>query len=145
MFLLDCDLIVKRPVLFTVLAVLAFAGPDRGFAAGAVGEAATPAKTASGVANSSSTTVTQGKSRRVLYRYGQQAPTRTRYKQIQTALARRGFSPGPIDGQWGSKTSAALKRFEQAHNLRADGRLDSLTLIVLGLGPRRLSSVSSEE
>ncbi len=136
---------MKRRVLFTVLTVLAFAGGDRGAAARAASEATTPAQFASGAASSPKTTVTQGKSRRVLYRYGQRAPTRTRYKQIQTALAKRGFSPGPIDGQWGSKTSAALKRFEKAHDLRADGKLDSLTLIVLGLGSKRLSSVSAEE
>jgi peptidoglycan hydrolase-like protein with peptidoglycan-binding domain len=78
----------------------------------------------------------------VTYRYGQRAPTKARYKEIQRALKERGYNPGPIDGQWGSKTSAALKRFERDHNLRADGKLDSLALIALGLGPKRLNSVS---
>ncbi|MCP5113901.1 MAG: peptidoglycan-binding protein [bacterium] len=83
-------------------------------------------------------------SRRVSYRYGQRAPTRARYKEIQLALKKRGYNPGPIDGQWGSKTAAALKRFERDNKLHADGRLDSLALIILGLGPQRLTSVSTD-
>jgi len=78
---------------------------------------------------------------RTVFRYGQRSPTRERYREIQTALKEHGYDPGPIDGQWGPKTSAALKRFERDNNLRADGRLDSLALIVLGLGPKRLNSV----
>ena len=79
------------------------------------------------------------------YRYPQRAPTRARYKEIQTALAKRGYNPGPIDGRWGSKTSAALKRFEKGHGLRADGKLDCLSLIILGLGPERLASMSTKD
>lgn len=79
---------------------------------------------------------------RTVFRYGQRNPTRDRYREIQTALKEHGFDPGPVDGQWGPKTSDALKRFEKANNLRADGRLDSLALIVLGLGPKRLSSIA---
>jgi peptidoglycan hydrolase-like protein with peptidoglycan-binding domain len=74
------------------------------------------------------------------WRSPQRAPSRDRYKQIQTALRKRGYDPGPIDGQWGSKTSAALKRFEKDHNLPADGKLDSLALITLGLGPQRTAA-----
>jgi len=80
---------------------------------------------------------------RAVYRNGQRSPTRDRYREIQTALKERSYDPGPIDGRWGSKTSAALKRFERDNNLRADGQLDSLVLIVLGLGPKRLNSVAN--
>jgi len=79
---------------------------------------------------------------RTVFRNGQRTPTRERYREIQAALKEHGFDPGPVDGQWGPKTSAALKRFERANNLRADGQLDSLALIVLGLGPKRLSSIA---
>ena len=82
--------------------------------------------------------------RRVSYRYGQRAPTRARYKEIQQALKNRGYNPGPIDGRWGSKTSAALRRFERDNSLPADGRMDALALIILGLGPKRLTSVSTD-
>ena len=102
--------------------------------------AAAPNKTSS---NSTTKKNTSSK-RRSSYRYGQWRPSQARYRQIQQALAQRGYDPGPIDGRWGSKTSAALKRFEKDHNLRADGKLDSLALITLGLGPKRLNSISPE-
>lgn len=81
-------------------------------------------------------------STRTVYRNPQRSPTRERYKQIQQALKDHGYDPGPIDGRWGSKTSAALRRFERDNELPADGRLDSLVLIMLGLGPKRLNSVN---
>jgi len=71
------------------------------------------------------------------FRYPQRTPSRERMKQIQMALKERGYDPGPIDGMWGSKSSAALKRFEKDNKLPADGKLDSLALITLGLGPDR--------
>ena len=61
------------------------------------------------------------------------------------ALVRNDPSYGPIDGDWGSKTSAALKRFERDHDLRADGKLDALTLITLGLGPQRHAAVIPQQ
>lgn len=79
---------------------------------------------------------------RKMSRRPQRTPSRERYKQIQEALRDQGYNPGPIDGRWGSKSAAALKRFERDHNLPADGKLDSLALITLGLGPKRLSSVA---
>jgi len=81
---------------------------------------------------------------RTVYRNPQRAPTAERYKQIQQALKDKGYNPGPIDGRWGSKTSEALRRFERDHELPADGKLDSLVLIMLGLGPKRLASVSGD-
>lgn len=42
-------------------------------------------------------------------------------KDVQKALSRAGFDPGPIDGRWGKKTKAAVKSFQRRHNLRADG------------------------
>lgn len=79
---------------------------------------------------------------RTAYRNPQQAPTRERYKEIQQALKDRGYDPGAIDGRWGSKTSAALRRFERDNKLPADGQLDSLALIMLGLGPKRLDAIN---
>ena len=79
----------------------------------------------------------QSVSERRTWRHPQRAPTRERYKQIQRALKARGYNPGPIDGRWGSRSAAALKRFERDHDLPADGRLDALVLIMLGLGPKR--------
>jgi peptidoglycan hydrolase-like protein with peptidoglycan-binding domain len=75
----------------------------------------------------------------------QRSPARDRYKQIQRALKQHGYDPGPLDGEWGSKTSAALKRFQKDRDLHADGKLDALTLITLGLGPRRDAAATSQQ
>jgi len=42
-------------------------------------------------------------------------------KQIQRALKKAGFYKGEIDGKVGSKTRAAIIKFQRAHGLREDG------------------------
>ncbi|MFH2144494.1 MAG: peptidoglycan-binding domain-containing protein [Candidatus Omnitrophota bacterium] len=42
-------------------------------------------------------------------------------KQIQQALKSAGFDPGLIDGKIGPKTKKAVKDFQKANNLVADG------------------------
>lgn len=42
-------------------------------------------------------------------------------KDVQRALARAGFDPGPVDGRFGRKTKAAIKAFQRRSNLKADG------------------------
>jgi peptidoglycan hydrolase-like protein with peptidoglycan-binding domain len=120
---------VKRLVAFTALTCLALASSANTLAA------APGASSAAQESSASSRT----------WRSPQRSPARDRYKQIQLALKRRGYDPGPIDGEWGSKTSAALKRFEKDHDLRADGKLDALTLITLGLGPQRQAAATSQQ
>ncbi len=70
-------------------------------------------------------------------RMRQQAPTPERYRQIQAALASRGYFGGEANGSWGTDSVAALKRFQQEQNLTPTGKLDSVSLIALGLGPKR--------
>ncbi len=41
--------------------------------------------------------------------------------QLQKALRRAGYDPGPIDGRIGKKTRAAVKAFQRRQNLKADG------------------------
>ncbi len=41
--------------------------------------------------------------------------------QIQTALKNAGFYQGPIDGKIGSKTREAIRAFQKANGLKADG------------------------
>jgi peptidoglycan hydrolase-like protein with peptidoglycan-binding domain len=60
-----------------------------------------------------------------------------RFKEIQQALADRGYFAGQPDGQWGPDSIAALKRFQRDQNIDDDGKLGALSLIGLGLGPRR--------
>lgn len=42
-------------------------------------------------------------------------------REIQIALRKVGFDPGEIDGVWGRRTIAAVKAFQQAQGLEADG------------------------
>jgi peptidoglycan hydrolase-like protein with peptidoglycan-binding domain len=72
----------------------------------------------------------------------QLAPTKERYQQIQQALAGKGYFSGAPNGVWGQDSIEALKRFQADQNLAADGKLTSLSLIALGLGPKRLSAQS---
>jgi peptidoglycan hydrolase-like protein with peptidoglycan-binding domain len=65
------------------------------------------------------------------------APTPERYKEIQQALTDRGHYTGPVNGIWGPESVAALKSFQQEQNLTPDGKLGALSLIALGLGPKR--------
>jgi hypothetical protein len=70
------------------------------------------------------------------WRTGQQAPTRERYQEIQQALVDKGYLQGPATGIWGAESVEALKKFQVDQNLEPSGKLDSLSLITLGLGPR---------
>lgn len=40
---------------------------------------------------------------------------------VQAALSRLGFAPGPVDGEWGPKTKAAVIAFQKAAELTPDG------------------------
>ena len=57
--------------------------------------------------------------------------------EIQQALVVKGHHPGPATGQWGPEWVTALKDFQQRQNLNPDGKLGALSLIALGLGPKR--------
>jgi peptidoglycan hydrolase-like protein with peptidoglycan-binding domain len=72
----------------------------------------------------------------------QLAPTKDRYQQIQQALAGKGYYTGEPNGVWGPDSTDALKRFQSDQALPPDGKLTSLSLIALGLGPKRLSAQS---
>ncbi|MDX2182179.1 MAG: peptidoglycan-binding domain-containing protein [Bryobacteraceae bacterium] len=70
----------------------------------------------------------------------QMNPSPDRYRDIQQALIDKGFLDGPATGVWDDKSIAALKRFEESQKLKMDGKIDSLSLIALGLGPKRSAS-----
>jgi peptidoglycan hydrolase-like protein with peptidoglycan-binding domain len=48
-------------------------------------------------------------------------------KALQGQLSRLGFEPGQADGRYGPLTTGAVRRFQQAHDLPADGVVDPLT------------------
>jgi peptidoglycan hydrolase-like protein with peptidoglycan-binding domain len=84
----------------------------------------------------------KGKIARGPSRSYQQAPTADRYKEIQQALASKGYFHGEPNGQWGSESADALKSFQADQSLMPDGKINSLSLIALGLGPKRLTAKS---
>jgi hypothetical protein len=63
-------------------------------------------------------------------------PDPTRYAEIQKALADRGYFKGEVNGQWNDDSVDALKRFQADQKLEPDGKINSLSLIGLGLGPK---------
>lgn len=69
--------------------------------------------------------------------FRQQQPEPQRIREIQQALAQRGYAVEPT-GVWDTPTVEALKKFQEDHeikNLSGRGKLDPLTLVALGLGP----------
>ena len=72
----------------------------------------------------------------------QQAPTSDRYKEIQQALVDKGYLHADANGQWGPDSVDALRRFQTDQNITADGKVGALSLIALGLGPKRLTAQS---
>lgn len=73
----------------------------------------------------------------------QQAPTPERYREIQQALADKGYFQGTVDGNWNAASVDALKRFQKDQDLTDTGKLDAKSLIALGLGPKRSFSARS--
>ena len=53
-------------------------------------------------------------------------------KQIQTALKNSGFYKGQIDGKLGPQTKEAIKAFQKANGLKADGIVGKRTAEKLG-------------
>ena len=52
-------------------------------------------------------------------------------RQIQKALKSAGFYQGAVDGKIGAKTKSAIIKFQQAHNLKADGVVGKRTSMEL--------------
>jgi murein L,D-transpeptidase YcbB/YkuD len=50
---------------------------------------------------------------------------------VQRALLRAGYDPGPLDGRPGKKTRAAVKAFQKKNNLTADGVVGERTWTAL--------------
>ena len=48
-------------------------------------------------------------------------PAQSSTRDIQRALRNAGFSPGPIDGKLGVRTRQAVREFQGANGLQADG------------------------
>jgi hypothetical protein len=57
-----------------------------------------------------------------------------RVRAVQQALAGLGLMPGDIDDIYGPQTQAAVRQFQAAHGLVADGEVGEVTWQALGLG-----------
>jgi uncharacterized protein (TIGR02594 family) len=65
-------------------------------------------------------------------------------KSVQARLAALGIDPGPIDGDYGPRTRAALEAFQRSKGLEVDGLVGPATLAALGLGAGAASAPSGE-
>ncbi len=52
-------------------------------------------------------------------------------KRVQTALADKGYNPGPLDGFWGPNTEKALISFQESEGIPGSGKLDKATRTLL--------------
>lgn len=52
-------------------------------------------------------------------------------ERLQRALKSVGYSPGAVDGSYGPSTESAVKQFQQAHGLVADGIAGAKTVAAL--------------
>jgi len=66
---------------------------------------------------------------------GQRQIEPERAKEIQDALIREHYLPGPASGQWDPSTEAAMQKFQADHGWQTKLTPDSRALIKLGLGP----------
>jgi peptidoglycan hydrolase-like protein with peptidoglycan-binding domain len=64
-------------------------------------------------------------------------------KQVQEKLRAMGFYKGPVNGEFGPNTQAALAQFQLSWPLPASGMLDSETLAALGVEPPAAASAGA--
>jgi peptidoglycan hydrolase-like protein with peptidoglycan-binding domain len=55
------------------------------------------------------------------------SPSGSDVEALQVVLDQLGYSPGPLDGQFGRRTEAAVRAFQADHQLAADGLVGPLT------------------
>jgi peptidoglycan hydrolase-like protein with peptidoglycan-binding domain len=79
----------------------------------------------------------KGRRRAAPKNLAQTAPTPERYQEIERALVAKGYGPQAPTGVWGPEWASALKHYQQDQKLEPTGKLNSLSLITLGLGPKR--------
>jgi murein L,D-transpeptidase YcbB/YkuD len=71
------------------------------------------------------------------WRNRQLAPSADRYREIQQALTAKGYLQAEqATGTWDQNSTDAMKRFQMEQNLEPSGKINSLSLIALGLGPK---------
>ncbi|HTV13417.1 MAG TPA: peptidoglycan-binding domain-containing protein [Acidobacteriaceae bacterium] len=66
---------------------------------------------------------------------GQRGIDPQRATEIQNALIREHYLPGPASGEWDANTEAAMQKYQSDHGWQTKLTPDSRALIKLGLGP----------
>ena len=72
-----------------------------------------------------------------------QGSTGEAVRTIQEKLVRWGYLDGPVDGIYGSKTTAAVKKFQARNGLTADGVVGPATQKALGMPVQQESGITS--
>ncbi len=70
------------------------------------------------------------------WRTRQQTPTPDRYKEIQQALASKGYLKTEPTGVWDADSISAMARFQTDQKMTPTGKINSPSLIGLGLGAK---------
>lgn len=79
--------------------------------------------------------------KRSTWRTRQATPSSDRYREIQNALIAKGYLPADAgNGAWDQASAEALKKFQSEQNIDSNGKINSLSLIALGLGPKHESN-----
>ena len=61
--------------------------------------------------------------------------TRGMVRKVQTTLKQNGDYSSQVDGVWGPMTEAGLRKWQEAHNLNANGEIDVATLQSMNIQP----------
>lgn len=101
--------------------------------------------TKSGITKPSKSGSSRRKSRSRTYasRARQLSPTPDRYKEIQKALADRGYLKNEPTGTWDSASQEAMRKFQNDQKLDPSGKITAASLIALGLGPKTESQTAA--
>lgn len=78
-----------------------------------------------------------------IYALSKRGSSGTEVKNIQTRLKNWGYDVGTVDGIYGAKTEAAVKKFQKNNGLTADGIAGPATLAKIGLSSSSDSSYDS--
>lgn len=70
---------------------------------------------------------------KLLYAIGRAGMKKDVVKDIQRKLAAAGFDPGPVDGDYGHNTAAAVAAFQTVKGLVVDGQVGKQTARTLGV------------
>lgn len=70
------------------------------------------------------------------WRTRQQNPTPDRYKEIQQALASKGYLKNEPTGVWDADSISAMSRFQTDQKMTPTGKINAPSLIGLGLGAK---------